>query len=327
MRRSTFLAAVLGAGFLAGPVASMPAAAQAYPARPVTVIAPFAAGGSTDLVARLLSEGLQTRLGQPFIVENKPGATGVIGGREVAKAAPDGYTLLLGNAGALTIPAAMNANYPLDLTRDFTPISMSAEFAGVMMVRKGLPTTLKEFIAYAKTSDGKLNFGSSGVGSMVHLAAELLMKDTGIKMQHVPYKGGSNSMTDLLAGTLDVLFVSSPVAVAQAANKEIHFVAVTSRYRLQELPNVPTMAEAGLPGFDVTSWMGMLGPARLPDAIRDQLSTALVSIAKDPPTQARLRTVGFEPTGEDAAQFAQFYRADVKRWTDFVKERGLREGL
>jgi tripartite-type tricarboxylate transporter receptor subunit TctC len=325
MRKTTFLAAVLAACALV--LADLPAIAQVYPARPITVIAPFAAGGSTDLVARLLSEGLQARLGQPIIVENKPGATGVIGNREVARAPPDGYTLLLGNAGALTIPAAMNANYPLDLVRDFTPISLSAEFAGVMMVRKGLPTTLKEFIAYAKTRDGALNFGSSGVGSAVHLAAELLMKNTGIKMQHVPYKGGSNSMTDLLAGTLDVLFVSSPVAVAQAANKDIHFVAVTSTYRLQELPNVPTMEEAGLAGFDVTSWLGMLGPARLPDAIRDQLSSALVSIAKDPATQARLRTVGFEPIGKDAAEFAPFYRADIKRWTDFVKERGLREGL
>jgi len=327
MKRPTFLAAAVVACSLASSTASIPAAAQGYPTRPITVVAPFAAGGSTDLVARLLSEGLQAKLGQPVIVENKPGATGAIGDREVAKATPDGYMLLLGNAGALTIPAAMNANFPLDLERDFTPISLSAEFAGVMMVRKGLPTTLKDFIAYVKTRDGTLNFGSSGVGSAVHLAAELLMKETGIKMQHVPYKGGSNSMTDLLAGTLDVLFVSSPVAVAQAANKDVQFVAVTSTYRLQELPNVPTMAEAGLPGFDVTSWMGMLGPARLPDAIRDQLSNALVAIAKDPAFQARLRKVGFEPIGKDAAQFAPFYRADIKRWTEFVKERGLRQGL
>jgi len=231
------------------------AAAQVYPSRQITLIAPFAAGGSTDLVARVLSEGLRLRLGQPVVVENKPGATGIIGNREVAKAPPDGYTLLLGNAGALVIPAAMNANYPLDLIRDFTPISLVAEFAGVMMVRKGLPATLKEFIAYARTQDGRLNFGSSGVGSSVHLAAELLMKEAGIRMQHVPYKGGASSMTDLLAGTLDVLFASSPVAVGQASNKDINFVAVTSRYRLQGLPDIPTMEEAGLPGFDVTAWM------------------------------------------------------------------------
>jgi tripartite-type tricarboxylate transporter receptor subunit TctC len=302
------------------------AAAQDYPTRQISLIAPFAAGGSTDLVARVLSEGMRQRLGQPVVVENKPGATGLIGDREVAKAPADGYTLLLGNAGALVIPAAMNANFPLDLIRDFTPISVAAEFAGVMLVRKGLPATLPQFIAYAKNRGGSLNFGSSGVGSSVHLAAELLMKETGIKMQHVPYKGGANSMTDLIAGTLDVLFVSSPVAVAQASNKEIQFVAVTSRYRLQELPNVPTMEQTGLPGFDVTSWMGVLGPARLPDGIRGRLSSVLVEIAKEPATQARLRAIGFEPIGMDADEFDRFYRADIKRWTGFVKERGLKDG-
>ena len=174
---------------------------------------------------------------------------------------------------------------------------------------------------------GKIAFllGSSGVGSSVHLAAELLMKETGIKMQHVPYKGGSNSMTDLLAGMLDVLFASSPVAVGQASNQDIKFIAVTSRYRLQELPNVPTMEEAGLPGFDVTAWMGVLGPAGLPDAIRDKLSATLVTIAKEPNTQTKLRAIGFEPLGKDAVEFDQFYRADIKRWSDFVKERGLKE--
>jgi tripartite-type tricarboxylate transporter receptor subunit TctC len=301
-------------------------AAQDYPSRQITLIAPFAAGGSTDLVARVVAEGLRARLGQPVVVENKPGGTGLIGNREIAKAAPDGYSLLLGNAGALVIPAAMNPRYPLDLVKDFTPISLVAEFAGVMMVRKGLPVnTLGEFIAYAKTQDGRLNFGSSGIGSAVHLAAELLMKDTGIKMQHVPYKGGSNSMTDLLAGTLDVLFVSSPVAVGQASNKDIKFIAVTSRYRLQGLPDVPTMEEAGLPGFEVTAWLGVLGPARLPAALRDKLSDALVAIAKDPTTQTKLRTIGFEPVGKDSAEFDKFYRADIARWSAFVKERGLEE--
>jgi tripartite-type tricarboxylate transporter receptor subunit TctC len=325
------LAIMMAVGLIqVGPAAAQTYPTQTYPTRQITLIAPFAAGGSTDLVARLLSEGLRARLAQPVVVENKPGATGIIGNREVAKAPPDGYTLLLGNAGALVIPAAMNPNYPLDLKRDFTPIALAAEFAGVMLVRKdlvrkGLPTTLKEFIAYAKARDGRLNFGSSGVGSAVHLAAELLMKETGIKMQHVPYKGGSSSMTDLLAGTLDVLFVSSPVAVGQAANKELNFIAVTSRYRLQELPNVPTMEEAGLPGFDVTAWMGVLGPAGLPDAIRDLLSATLVAIAKEPDTQAKLRAIGFEPRARDAAEFDRVYRADIKRWTDFVQERGLKE--
>ena len=312
---------------LAAAASLSPAAAQdAYPSRQISIIAPFPAGGSTDLVARVVSDGLRARFGQPVVVENRPGGTGVIGAREVVKAAPDGYTLLLGNAGALTIPAAMSASFSIDLMRDLVPISNAAEFAGVMMVKKALPvSSFKEFIAHARERPGQLNFGSSGIGSSVHLAAELMMKETGIRMQHVPYKGGANSMTDLLSGTLDVLFASSPVAVGQAANPNLKILAVTSRYRLRRLPEVPTMEENGLPGFDVTAWMGVFGPAGLPDAIRARLSAALVEIVKAPDTQAKLRNIGVEPIGSDTAAFDAFYRDDVKKWTEFVKERGLKE--
>jgi tripartite-type tricarboxylate transporter receptor subunit TctC len=304
-----------------------PAIAQEnYPSRQITLIAPFAAGGSTDLVARVISEGLRAKLGQPVIVENKPGGTGVIGAREVVKADPDGYTLLLANAGATVIPAAMSHNYPIDLNKDLLAIGLTAEFVGVVMAKKELPVnSMQEFIAYAKANPGKLNFGTSGIGSMVHLSAELLMKETGIKMQHLPYKGGSNSMTDLLGGTIDALFVSSPVAVGQADNKNLKMLAVTSRYRLQALPNVPTVEESGVPGFDTTAWMGVMGPAGIPPAIREKLSAALVDIARDPDTQAKLRKIGFEPIGKDAAAFQEFFRGDVQKWTDFVKDRGLKE--
>ena len=304
-----------------------PAVAQEnYPSRQITLIAPFAAGGSTDLVARVISEGLRAKLGQPVIVENKPGGTGLIGAREVVKADPDGYTLLLANAGATVIPAAMSHNYPIDLNKDLLAIGLTAEFVGVVMAKKDLPVnSMQEFIAYAKANPGKLNFGTSGIGSMVHLSAELLMKETGIKMQHLPYKGGSNSMTDLLGGTIDVLFVSSPVAVGQADNKNLKMLGVTSRYRLQALPNVPTVEESGVPGFDTTAWMGVMGPAGMPPAIREKLSAALVDIARDPDTQAKLRKIGFEPIGKDAAAFQEFFRGDVKKWTELVKERGLKE--
>jgi tripartite-type tricarboxylate transporter receptor subunit TctC len=301
-------------------------AQENFPTRQITLIAPFAAGGSTDLVARVISEGLRAKLGQPVIVENKPGGTGVIGAREVVKADPDGYTLLLANAGATVIPAAMSRNYPIDLNKDLLAIGLTAEFVGVVIAKKDLPVnSMQEFIAYAKANPGKLNFGTSGVGSMVHLAAELLMKETGIKMQHLPYKGGSNSMTDLLGGTIDVLFVSSPVAVGQADNKNLKMLGVTSRYRLQALPNVPTIEESGVPGFDTTAWMGVMGPAGMPPAIRDKLSAALVEIARDPDTQAKLRKIGFEPIGKDAAAFQDFFRGDVTKWTEFVKDRGLKE--
>ena len=315
------LAVLLVAGF-----AASAAAQDNYPTRQITLVAPFAAGGSTDLVARVVSEGLRAKLGQPVIVENKPGGTGVVGARDVVKADPDGYTLLLANAGATVIPAAMSNNYPIDLNKDLVAVALTAEFVGVVLAKKDLPVnTMQEFIAYAKANPGKLNFGTSGVGSMVHLSAELLMKETGIKMQHLPYKGGSNSMADLLAGTIDALFVSSPVAVGQVENKNLKILAVTSRYRLPALPNVPTIEESGVAGFDTTAWLGVMGPAGLPPAIRQKLSTALVEIAKDPDTQAKLRRIGFEPIGKDAAAFQEFFRADIKKWTDFVKERGLKE--
>jgi len=308
--------------FVAGAAAE---AQEIYPSRQITVIAPFPAGGSTDLVARVVSDGLRAKLGQPVIVENKPGGTGVIGTREVVKAPPDGYTLLLGNVGALAIPAAMNPDYPVDPIRDLVPISMVAEFVGVMLVKKDLPiSSLQEFIAYAKARPGVLNFGTSGTGSLVHLSAELLMQQAELKMQHVPYRGGANSMTDLLAGTLDVLFTSSPVAVGQVHNKGLKMLGVTSSYRLHALPDVPTMQEAGLKNYDITGWLGVLAPAGLSGSIRDKLSTALVEIVRETDTQAKLRTIGFEPVGTDAATFDRFYRAEVKRWADFVKERGIK---
>lgn len=301
-------------------------AQDTYPTRQITLIAPYAAGGSTDLVARVLSEGLKARFNQPVTVENKPGGNGVIGTREVVKAAPDGYTLLIGALGAQVLPAVMAPNFPFDPLRDFIPISMAAEWAPVMLAKKDLPVnSLQEFIGYAKARPGALNFGSSGYGSVVHLVAEILMKQTGVKMQHVPYKGGGQSMTDLLSGSLDVLFTSSPVAVGQAENKNVKILAVAHKHRLKLLPNVPTMEEAGVPGVNQTQWLGVFGPAGLPDPIREKLSNALVDIVSDPETQTKLRNIGFEPVGTDFAAFDQFFRAEVKRWAAFVRENGLME--
>ena len=297
-----------------------------YPTRPITLIAPYAAGGSTDLVARILSEGLQARLNQPVTVENRPGGNGIIGTREVVKAAPDGYTLLIGALGAQVLPAVMAPNFPFDPLRDFIPISMVAEWAGVVVVRSDLPVnSLAEFIAYARARPGALNFGSSGYGSVVHLIAEILMQKTGIRMQHVPYKGGSNSMTDLMSGSLDVLFASSPVAIGQAANPGVKMLAVASKHRLKLLPNVPTMEEAGVPGVDQTQWLGLLGPPGLAEPIREKLSRACVDIIRDGEAQDKLRSIGFEPVGTDAATFDAFFRSEVKRWAAFVKENRLME--
>jgi tripartite-type tricarboxylate transporter receptor subunit TctC len=301
-------------------------AQDAYPTRQITLIAPYAAGGSTDLVARVLSEGLKAKFNQPVTVDNRPGGNGVIGTREVVKAAPDGYTLLIGALGAQVLPAVMAPNFPFDPLRDFVPVAGVAEWAGVMLVKKDLPvTTLKEFIAYAKGRPGALNFGSSGYGSTVHLIAEMLMKDTGIRMQHVPYKGGASSMTDLMSGSLDVLFTSSPVAVGQAENRSVKILAVASKSRLKLLPNVPTMEEAGVPGINQTQWLGVFGPPGLPNSIRQRLSSAVVDIIRDADTQTKLRNIGFEPIGTDFAAFDAFFRSEVKRWAAFVRENGLVE--
>jgi tripartite-type tricarboxylate transporter receptor subunit TctC len=301
-------------------------AQDAYPNRQITLIAPYAAGGSTDLVGRVASEGLKAKLNQSVTVENKPGGNGVIGTREVVKAVPDGYTLLIGGLGAQVLPAVMAPNFPFDPVRDLLAVSMVAEWSGVMLARKGLPvSSLKEFIAYAKAHPGKLNYGTSGYGSVVHLMAEMMMREAAITMQHVPYKGGGQSMTDLLSGSLDVLFTSSPVAVGQAENKDLKILAVGSKQRLKRLPDVPTMEEQGVPGVHHGSWLGIFGPAGLPQPIREKLSVALVDIARDPDTQGKLRNIGFEPVGTDFATFDAFFRAEVKRWADFVRDNGLTE--
>jgi tripartite-type tricarboxylate transporter receptor subunit TctC len=298
---------------------------DAWPSRQITLIAPYAAGGSTDLVGRVLSEGMKAKLNQPVTVENRPGGNGVPGTREVVKANPDGYTLLIGALGAQVLPAVMAPNFPFDPLRDFVPVSLVAEWAPVMLVKKDLPvSSLREFIAYAKARSGALNFGTSGYGSTVHLVAEIMMRQTGTRMQHVPYKGGGQSMTDLLSGSLDVLFTSSPVAVGQAANPNVKILAVSGKRRLKLMPHVPTFAEAGV-DVEQTQWLGILGPAGLPDTIRHKLSAVLVDIIRDGDTQTKLRNIGFEPLGTDYAAFDAFFRSEVKRWAEFVKENGLME--
>jgi tripartite-type tricarboxylate transporter receptor subunit TctC len=302
------------------------AAQEAYPSRPVTLIAPYAAGGSIDLIARILAEGLTARLNQTVVVENKPGGNGVIGIREVVKSKPDGYTLLMGSVGANVTPAAVQANYPFDPLRDYVPISMVAEWSAILVVKKDLPvSTLSEFVAHARARPRALNFGTTGYGSFAHLIAELFMQQTGIQMQHVQYKGGSQATTDLLAGAIDAHMMSSAVGAGQAESPNLKMLAVASARRLKLLPKVPTMAEAGVEGVDQTSWLAVFGPPGIPEPIRDRLARELVAITQDPAYQTKFRNTGFEPVGLDAPATARAYRDEVSRWTAFIKERGLAE--
>ncbi len=298
-----------------------------YPSRPITLIAPFAPGGSVDLVSRILAEGLSARLGgQSVIIDNKPGGNGVIGIREALKARPDGYTFLMGAVGANLTPAFIQPNYPFDPLRDYAPVAMIAEWSAVLVIKKDIPaTTLAEFVAYAKARPGALNFGATGYGGLAHLVSEVFMQQTGVRMQHVQYKGGSQGTADLLSGAIDAQMMSSPVAAGHVGNPAIKMLAVASKRRLHFIPDVPTMAEAGAPGVDQTSWQGVFAMPGLPDAIRDRISRAVVAVGRDPGYAVKLRNTGFEPLPLDAEASNRFYREEFVRWSTFIRERGLAE--
>jgi len=301
-------------------------AQDSYPSRPVTVIVPYSAGGSIDLVTRIAAEGLTQRLKQTFVVEDKPGGNGTIGIGAMVKAPPDGYTLQMGAVGANVTPGLVQKNYPFDPLRDYVPIAMVAEWSAVLVVKKDLPVnTLAEFVAYAKARPGKLNWGTTGFGSFAHLVGEVFMQRTGLTMQHVQYKGGAPATTDLIARTSDAHMMSSPVAAGQAANPRIKMLAVASKRRLHSLPNLPTMAEAGVLGVDQTAWLCLFGPPALPQAIRERLAREIVAVAHDPVYVEKLRNTGYEPLGLGLAETEAMYRDELARWSAFIKERGLAE--
>ena len=305
--------------------AAAPASAQdQYPSRQVTIIAPFAAGGSADIVARIISEGLTARFGQSVIVENKPGGNSVIGIREAIRAQPDGYTLLLGTLGGNITPALMQKDYPFDPLRDYVPIVMMTEWSALFVVNKNVPvSSLKEFIAYARERPGKINFGATGYGGLAHVVSEVLMRRAGITMQHVQYKAGSQATTDLLSGAIDAHMMSSAVAAGQIQNPNLKFLAVASKHRLGVAPNVPTMAEEGYPGIDYTNWQGIFGAPGIPQPIRDRIARDVLAVVSDPTFQAKLKLTGYEPLPLDAAATEQMYRDEVARWGPLIKELGL----
>jgi tripartite-type tricarboxylate transporter receptor subunit TctC len=299
--------------------------AAPYPNRLIKVIVPYPPAGVTDLVGRAVADGLKERLHVGTIVENKPGANGIVGMGEFLRTDPDGYTILIGGFGSHLIPPLINPRFPFDVERDFAPIALVAEFVNVMIVNKSLPVdTVADFIRYAKERPGQLNFGTVGVGASNHLAAELFMQQTGVRMVNVPYKGAPASLQDLTAGNLHVLFENLPPALGQVQGGTVKALAVTSTYRVQQLPNVPTMAEAGLPDYKITSWIGVYGHRALPAPIRDKLSRTIVDIVKDPAVQSRFRTIGFEPVGADAETFERFSQEERKRWKAVVDAAGIK---
>jgi tripartite-type tricarboxylate transporter receptor subunit TctC len=307
-------------------VATASAHADSYPSRPIRLLIPFPPAGITDLSGRIVAEALREKLKQTIIVENKPGANGVIGLKELLRSEPDGYTLMVGNVGSLVLNYAMDSKIGFDPIKDVVPIASTAEYATTMVINKDLPVnSVKEFIDYAKARQGQLTYGSTGEGSLANLSTLLFMKQTGVKMVHVPYKGGPLALNDLIAGHIQLIIEVSPVVNEQVNSGTIKGLAVTSPYRQPMLPNVPTFAQAGVPGVVVTGWLGLYGPPGLPEDIRQKLGAAVVEVMKEPEVVKKLRAIAFEPTGMGVKEFTDFHATEVKRWVAFYTEMGLRK--
>lgn len=324
MRNRTALARALSfatAGLmLGGLIASGPTHAQEYPTRPIKVIVPFAAGGTTDSVARLLAAALSLKLGQPMLIENRGGAGSQIGTEAVKQSAPDGYTLLLGDGGGLSILPNIKKVAPFDPVKDFTPIAMVAASPLVFATNaKFAPNTLAELIAFAKTKPGAVRFGSPGVGSILHLGVEWLMAATGTDMLHVPYKGGAPMMTGVVAGEVEFVMTSPDFAKRYLDSGHMKVLAQADKTRHVLLPNSPTTAEAGYPDIQVVAWFAFLGPAGLPKPMVDRIARELVPILQDATLKERMLAVGATPAYMAPADFAKVIVEDHRGWGRIIK--------
>jgi tripartite-type tricarboxylate transporter receptor subunit TctC len=298
--------------------------AQDYPIRPVRMVVPFSPGGSTDTLARIVGQKLTERSGQPVIIENRAGAGGHIGAEQVAKSAPDGYTLLLGGVPH-AISASLYSKLPYDMARDLTAIAEVASFPSAIVLHPSLPAnSVKELIALARTRPGRLSFGSAGIGSPNHLSLELFQTMAGVSMVHVPYKGSGQLVGDLLAGQVQLASMGLPVAVPHVQSGKLRAIAVTGAARSPLLPEVPTVSEAGLPGFEVTSWYGVFGPAGLPADIVAKLNSEIGSAVTAPEVKERLAALGAEPSVKAPDQFGRYVREEIAKWAKVVKDSGAK---
>jgi tripartite-type tricarboxylate transporter receptor subunit TctC len=307
----------------AASIFATPAAiAQAWPSKPIHLVVPYAAGGAVDTMARLTGQRLAERLGQPVIVDNKPGASANIGMDAVAKAAPDGYTLLM-TANALATNGSLFASLPFDPQRDFAAVGQIGHAPLVVVVPASIGAkTLQELLSQARTTPGQLTYASAGNGSSGHLAGEALKLAAHIDVLHVPYKGGTPALTDLLGERISYMPINPVEVISHIRSHKLRALAVAGPKRLALLPEVPTVAEAGLPGFDVSVWWGLVAPAATPPAILLRLNTELQKVLADPAMQVRLAELGVEGNAGSAAQFGEFIRAETLRWGRVVKAEG-----
>lgn len=310
---------------LALAAAVSPAQAQQYPTRPVRFVVPFAPGGSTDTLARTLGFKLADALGQQVVVDNRPGGNGDIGMLIVAKAPPDGYTLLLGYIANLAIAPSLYVKMPYDPVKDYAPITQIATSPNVMTTNLPVQAKgLKELVALAKAKPGQVNFASTGIASVGHLTGELLNNLAGMKMTHVPYKGGGQAIIGLLGGDVQVMFSGFTAAMPHIKSGKIRALAVTGARRSPALPEVPTIAEQGFPGVEATAWYGVLVPAGTPRPVVTRLHSELVKTLKHPDVVQRLGGLGFEIVGSEPDQFAAYIRSETKKWEKVVRASGAK---
>lgn len=298
------------------------AQAQEWPAKPIRLIVPFAPGGVTDNAARVIAEPLSVRLGQQVVAENRPGAGGNIGTHAVAQAEPDGYTLLLGYDGTLVINPHVYAKIPFDTLRDFAAVTKLGDATLILVAHPGGVRSLKELIEAAKTKP--FSYGTSGTGNTTHLVAELLKQRTGARLEHVPYKGGGQAIVDVVGGQIPLVFTAIATAQQYVHNGRLLALGVPSARRSSALPDVPTFEESGIKPFDVSSWVGILAPARTPKAIVERLQKELAAVLQTPFVKERYAVLGIEPVGNSPAQFTEEMRADLSRWRDVVKAANVR---
>ena len=299
-------------------------AATTYPDKPVRLIVPFAPGGTIDVLGRIIGEKLSARLGQPFVIDNRAGANSVIGCEIVAHAAPDGHTIIIVAAG-FAVNATLSPSLPFDTVRDFAPVGTVAGGPYLMVVHASVPAkTVAEFIAWAKTRPGGVNYASTGIGSPPHLAAELFRLSAGVDLHHVPYKGGGAVLPDLLAGRVSMFFGSISTLRAPVQAGKVRTIAVTTLKRAPAMPDVPTFAESGLPGYEVNGWYGMLAPARTPRNTIAALNGALRQSLEDGDTRARLATNGLDPMPNSPEEFAALIRSEIAKWGKVIRAAGIK---
>jgi tripartite-type tricarboxylate transporter receptor subunit TctC len=305
-------------------IASFAAAAQNYPNRPVKIIVPYAVGGSADVYGRVLAAKLSEALGQPFVIENRPGAGAIVGTDAVAKSAPDGYTLLV-MSNTHTVNETLFPKKPYQLMRDLAPITgINSQDLLLVANPKGPASNLKEFLAYAKKNPGKLNYASSGPGTPYHMAGELFKYMAGVDIVHIPHKGSDQARTAVLAGEVDIMFDAISTIVGQVHAGKLKALGTSGKARSPVTPDVPTIAEAGVPGYEATIWLGLMAPAGTPKPIIDGLNSAVNKVINSPDVKENWAKQGALPMGMTPDEFGKFIRADVQKWAKLVKETGMK---